>query len=110
MLLEEAQKRAERRVAACRHCGAPLTDPRLAESGFCCSGCAYVYRLVNEHGLGAFYRIKDPVTVPADAAVFQPRDYSWLHAAQKDAETASGDRPPELMLDIQAYPARAASG
>jgi Cu2+-exporting ATPase len=101
MLLEEAKKPARLRAASCRHCGAPIADPRTAESGFCCSGCAYVFRLVHEHGLGAYYRIKDPVTVPADAGVFQPRDYSWLRAAQKDAENACGDRPPELMLDIQ---------
>ena len=101
MLLEEAQRPAPRSAAACRHCGAPIADPRHGEPGFCCSGCAYVHRLVHEHGLGAFYRIKDPVTVPADAAVFQPRDYSWLREAQRDAESACGDRPPELMLDIQ---------
>jgi len=101
MLLEEAKKPARRPPACCRHCGAPTVDERTAESGFCCSGCAYVFRLVHEHGLGAYYRIKDPVTVPADAGVFQPRDYSWLRTAQKDAENACGDRPPELMLDIQ---------
>jgi len=101
MLLEEAQNPNVRRAAACRHCGAPIADPLRAESGFCCSGCAYVFRLVHEHGLDAYYRIKDPVTVPADATVFQPRDYSWLRAAQKEAEKACGDRPPELTLDIQ---------
>lgn len=101
MLLEEAQKPAERRAAACKHCGAPIADHQRAEPGFCCSGCAYVFRLVHEHGLDAYYRIKDPVTVPADATVFQPRDYSWLRAAQKEAEKACGDRPPELTLDIQ---------
>ena len=37
------------------------------QTGFCCSGCAYVHRLVHEHGLDAYYRIKDPVTAPADA-------------------------------------------
>ena len=101
MLLEEAQKPTVRRAAACKHCGAPIADTQLAESGFCCSGCAYVFRLVHEHGLDAYYRIKDPVTVPADATVFQPRDYSWLRAAQKEAEKACGDRPPGLTLDIQ---------
>jgi Cu2+-exporting ATPase len=74
----------------------------MTESGFCCAGCSYVFRLVHEHGLAGYYRIKDEVTSPADAAVFQPRDYAWLETAQKIAETtAAPDRPPELMLDLQ---------
>ena len=71
----------------------------MRESGFCCAGCAYVNRLVRERGLDGYYRIKDSVTAPADAAVFQPRDYAWLEAAQRTAEGA-GSRP-ELELDIQ---------
>ncbi len=63
-----------RRKPCCRHCGATLIDARMVESGFCCAGCSYVFRLVHEHGLDGYYRIKDDVTAPADAAVFQPRD------------------------------------
>ena len=84
----------------CRHCGAPLIDARMRESGFCCSGCSYVFRLVHEHGLAGYYRIKDDVTTPADAAVFQPRDYAWLDAAQLVAEVSSA-KVPELTLDVQ---------
>ena len=65
----------------CRHCGAPLPDTATVATGFCCAGCAYVHRLVHEHGLDGYYRIKDPLTAPADSAVFQPRDFSWLTAA-----------------------------
>jgi len=79
----------------CRHCGAPLLDERMRSSGFCCSGCAYVHRLVHEHGLDAYYRLKDTITVPADPAVFQTRDYSWLVAAQAAATKT------ELELSIQ---------
>jgi Cu2+-exporting ATPase len=79
-----------------------LFDAQMQESGFCCAGCSYVFRLVHEHGLAGYYRIKDEVTSPADGAVFQPRDYAWLETAQKIAETtAAPDRPPELMLDLQ---------
>jgi P-type Cu2+ transporter len=85
---------------ACRHCGASLIDARMRESGFCCSGCSYVFRLVHEHGLAGYYRIKDDVTTPADAAVFQPRDYGWLDAAQHVAEAAPA-QVPELTLDVQ---------
>ena len=84
----------------CRHCGAALIDARMVESGFCCAGCSYVFRLVHEHGLAGYYRIKDEITTPADTAVFQPRDYAWLAAAQNEAETSP--RPtPELNLDLQ---------
>lgn len=84
----------------CRHCGAGLIDDRMRESGFCCAGCSYVYRLVHEHGLASYYRIKDDITTPADAAVFQARDYGWLDAAQLAVE-ARGDKIPELTLDVQ---------
>jgi Cu2+-exporting ATPase len=70
-----------------------LLDAQMQESGFCCAGCSYVFRLVHEHGLAGYYRIKDEVTSPADGAVFQPRDYAWLETAQKIAETtAAPDR------------------
>src|SRR4051812_25912383 len=85
---------------ACRHCGAALIDERMRTSGFCCAGCSYVFRLVHEHGLSGYYRIKDDVTVPADQAVFQPRDYGWLSDAQQTVEAAAaGDAKaavPEL--------------
>jgi Cu2+-exporting ATPase len=84
----------------CRHCGAPLIDEASRASGFCCPGCAYVNRLVHEHGFDAFYRLKDAVIAPADSEVFQPRDYSWLEAAQREAE-AGTIRPPQLTLDLQ---------
>jgi len=87
----------------CKHCGAQLIDMRMLDSGFCCAGCSYVFRLVHEHGLAGYYRIKDEITVPADAAVFQARDYAWLETALRGAElaVAGSARPPELVLDLQ---------
>ncbi len=90
----------------CRHCGAALIDDRMRETGFCCSGCSYVYRLVHEHGLAGYYDLKDAITVPADAAVFQARDYAWLGDLQAEADLAASSgpapsRPPELTLDVQ---------
>ncbi len=86
---------------SCRHCGAPLIDQRMVETGFCCAGCGYVYRLVHEQGLAGYYQIKDEVTAPADAAVFQPRDYAWLQTAQAAAEAGAGAAVPELVVDVQ---------
>jgi Cu2+-exporting ATPase len=81
----------------CKHCGAfsPQGD-------FCCAGCAYVYRLVHDEGLDAYYRIKDDVTVPADPSLLQPRDYAWLQEAQREAEeVATNGRAPALVLEVQ---------
>ncbi|MFA5058982.1 MAG: heavy metal translocating P-type ATPase metal-binding domain-containing protein, partial [Opitutaceae bacterium] len=99
---------------ACRHCGSPLLTDAARASGFCCAGCAYVHRLVSEGGLGQYYRLKDQVIAPVDSALFQPRDYGWLEAMQREAEMKAaarasehatrGSRPqgvPELVLDLQ---------
>src|SRR3954470_5814904 len=81
-----SQKRSEGTPpTSCRHCGAPLIDDRMRESGFCCAGCRYVFRLVHEHGLEGYYRIKDEVTAPADPAVFDAREYGWLETAQRES-------------------------
>lgn len=93
---------AEKRPApTCRHCGAPLLDESARRSGFCCAGCSYVHRLVHEHGLDSYYHIKDAVTAPVDATVFQPRDFSWLAALQEETERAAGRQTPVLRLSIQ---------
>jgi Cu2+-exporting ATPase len=88
---------APRRRPACRHCGSPV--PAGAPGEFCCPGCAYVHRLIGEHGFDAYYRIKDPVTAPAAGAVFEPRDYAWLAERQREAE--AGPLPPRLSLEVQ---------
>ncbi|MBS0663782.1 MAG: heavy metal translocating P-type ATPase metal-binding domain-containing protein [Verrucomicrobia bacterium] len=92
---------ATRGRPACRHCGTPLRPGAQTADGFCCAGCAYVFRLIQEQGLGSYYEIKDPITVPADAAVFQSRDLTWLETAQREAEAAADGRPPSLTLDVQ---------
>ena len=68
-------------------------------AGFCCAGCGYVFRLVHEHGLDGYYKIRDAVTAPAGEAVFQPRDYAWLARLQAEAERVPGT--PELALEVQ---------
>ncbi len=87
----------------CRHCGTPVRDERPHEPGFCCTGCSYVFRLIHEGQLDAYYKIKDAVTPPVDASAFIARDYAWLEdlqrAAEARAERASGS--PRLTLDLQ---------
>ena len=83
----------------CLHCGVPLAGAAARTTGFCCSGCSYVYGLVHEHGLEGYYQIKDAVLPPVDQTVFQPRDYAWLGALQQGAEQLPGT--PELTLEVQ---------
>ena len=82
----------KRSAQVCKHCGSPLLDARAADSGFCCNGCSYVYRLINEQGLGGYYGIKDAVTSPADPAVFHPRETSWIEELQSEAEHSASTR------------------
>ena len=86
-------------VRHCLHCGVPLATAAARTAGFCCSGCAYVHRLVHEHGLEGYYKIKDAVVPPVGEAVFQPRDYGWLVELQAAAEKSPGT--PELTLEVQ---------
>jgi len=62
-----------------------------------------VHRLVHESGLDGYYDLKDEHTAPADPSVFQPRDHSWLKAAQAEEErdAVSKGRIPLLLLSIQ---------
>ncbi len=86
-------------VHHCLHCGTPLATDRLRASGYCCTGCAYVHRLVHEHGLEGYYKIRDTVVAPVDQVVFQPRDYAWLAELQAEAERGPGS--PVLTLEVQ---------
>ena len=94
---------------ACRHCGSPLLTEAARTAGFCCAGCAYVFRLVSEGGLDRYYSLKDRVIPPAGSGLFQPRDYAWLEELQRAAEQAGGkagvagavSRKSELVLDLQ---------
>ena len=100
-------------MSACRHCGSPLPTEATRAAGFCCGGCAYVFRVVTEGGLDRYYSLKDRVIAPAGSALFQPRDYGWLEEMQQEAESAAqvagvggpGDkaavRPAEMVLDLQ---------
>jgi P-type Cu2+ transporter len=68
----EAAEPAETEPGLCRHCGQPLGS-RSVGGGFCCSGCAAAFDLVQGLGLERYYdrRCVDPdarPTRPDDAA------------------------------------------
>lgn len=95
-----AEPGAPRAARVCRHCGAGTP----AGEEFCCAGCGYVFRLINEEGLAAYYEIKDAVTVPADAVTAAGRDYGWLQARQGAVETearAAGHDTARMTVALQ---------
>ena len=85
--------------ASCRHCGTPF-QPTGAESEFCCTGCAYVFRLIHEQNLDRYYELKNRAIPPVQSSVFQQRDFNWLEQAAQEAETAQPENPT-LLLGIQ---------
>ncbi len=90
------------RAPICRHCGTPSAEG----SEFCCAGCAYVFRLIHDEGLAAYYRIKEDITVPADAALSTGRDTAWLGELQRVAEAevksaGDGNGTPRMRLSVQ---------
>ena len=69
----------------CLHCETPFV-PHQNEP-FCCSGCQYVYQLLNEQALDEFYSIKGNRSLPPiGESVFQHHDFEWVAVAQKEAE------------------------
>jgi Cu2+-exporting ATPase len=97
-----ASSRADPRLPSkaarrCKHCGSPSFHDE-----FCCPGCAYVHRLIHENGWDNFYALRDGVTGPADQAVAQARDFSWLASLQRDAERPEATTlAAELTVSIQ---------
>lgn len=69
----------------CQHCGEELGISNIIESDgeyFCCNGCSSVYELLNNLGLGNFYRIKEEQNIertgrPIDSE--KAEEYEYLN-------------------------------
>ncbi len=70
----------------CRHCGSPISGDTPAHPGFCCEGCAHVHAVIIESGLEKYYALRDNATAPVEPSALEPRDFSWLRAAQISSE------------------------
>jgi len=84
--------------ADCLHCKLPFR-PTKQRPEFCCSGCQFVYKLINRNGLDKYYELQDGQAQPVKPTVFQPRDYSWLKELIDEAEKKSASAC--LALDLQ---------
>jgi Cu2+-exporting ATPase len=79
---------------ACLHCGSALCAG--GDDGFCCTGCAEVYRLLHEGGLDRYYELGGGRGHPV---VRSASDRKWLEPiAARVAETSGLSR---VVLDVQ---------
>ena len=46
-------------AASCEHCAAPVDNPDGEPPYFCCSGCEYVFEVINEQKLDRYYELSD---------------------------------------------------
>ncbi|TAE90234.1 MAG: hypothetical protein EAZ81_10765 [Verrucomicrobia bacterium] len=84
-------------MKSCRHCHTSFS-PRRSEEEFCCHGCEYVYRLINDSGLDQFYQLKQGLaTTPVKSRPFEEHDFSWIAALVEKAEAAQRE---EASLDL----------
>lgn len=84
-------------MKSCRHCNTAFS-PRKPEEEFCCHGCEYVFRLINDNGLDQFYSLKQGLaTTPVKSRPFEEHDFSWLPAL---IEAAEKDGREEASLDL----------
>ncbi len=82
-LSDPQQSAAAPRLSAspCFHCGVSagaegivLSDGRV----FCCSGCRFVYELIQDQGLARFYELRKGPQTPVPAGFFQWRNLEWI--------------------------------
>lgn len=75
----------------CIHCETPL-EPSQQDSGFCCTGCEFVYQLIHEHGLEKFYDLKrGGNSAPLRDQPFQQYDFAWLEETVANYEADTPD-------------------
>lgn len=78
--------------ATCAHCGTPFI-PREDDEAYCCHGCHYVARLLEDNDLTRFYDLKGATTVPpVGSKAFREVETDALEAVLREAEGRS-ERP-----------------
>mgnify|MGYP001821268048 CR=1 FL=1 len=83
----------------CRHCGTSFSPAEPGEE-FCCSGCAFVHRMIHDEGLEQFYSLKGTSKGrPVKDRPFQPRNLAWLIPLLEEAGN-SEEAPPSITLRI----------
>ena len=90
-------------ASPCTHCGLPVPGTRSTERGpqFCCGGCETAHRLIVEHGLGAYYELRDDVPGAArpDEASVQFDDFDRPDFLARYAQRSDGELTVTLALE-----------
>lgn len=73
----------------CQHCATPY-DEGSGVGGFCCAGCRQVHTLIEEEGLGDFYRRQDRASRPLKDRKLSDLDAAAIRRAQAAAEPGNG--------------------
>jgi Cu2+-exporting ATPase len=72
----------------CKHCATPYTEGSGVD-GFCCAGCQQVYMLIQQEGLGDYYRLQDRVAQPLKDRELTDVGVSALRRAQAEVEAGA---------------------
>lgn len=68
----------------CKHCGTRYIE-FAGHDGFCCRGCAQVYRLIQDEGLGDYYNLQDRIGKPP-VTESEEKTLQWASRLQAQAE------------------------
>ncbi|WPJ94774.1 heavy metal translocating P-type ATPase metal-binding domain-containing protein [Coraliomargarita algicola] len=72
----------------CKHCATPFAESSGVD-GFCCAGCRQVYQLIQQEGLGDYYRKQDRVAQPLKDRVLTDVDVQALRRSQSELESSA---------------------
>ncbi len=78
----------------CLHCGGPLEGSR---DQYCCIGCRFVARILNDEGLEKYYALRGPRGEPV--APTDNRDRKWLEPIEE--QIAQEEGISRVDLDVQ---------
>ena len=57
--------RSTTNLSVCEHCGLSLGAAEFARGErFCCSGCEFVFSIIQDNGLNQYYTIRDKLDAP----------------------------------------------
>lgn len=91
--------------AGCTHCGLPVVGARVAAGAvprFCCGGCEAAHGLIVEHGLGAYYELRDdeaPGATRLGQAAVDYADFDRPEFLERYAHSDDGARTVTLALE-----------
>ncbi len=93
--------------STCTHCGLPLGDaPQIERDAaghlFCCHGCAGVYRLLHDEGLGDYYRLRESFGGKAQRVKDAGDEVSpdFVHLDDPELLARVGEAPGEAQLQL----------